>query len=223
MACTASISKFESPSDMRFVMIWESSCCRTSRKACNFHLLTSPGKARSNLPRAEMMLFFTFMSTDMMPGIYLAALHSTHPSMAFVMMKQWSARRSASSNKSLEAVSIPRKWRSTLGGGGWSCLMFKYDVHSNVSSQSKIMTVWCLGGRLTVGTHTCAADTLRRYDTRKSSTLFRLRSSISISLSSLPISSEFGVVCSNRSGASFTCCGRGRMGLPSIGMPRRYR
>mmetsp|Transcript_119622 Transcript_119622/g.333814 ORF Transcript_119622/g.333814 Transcript_119622/m.333814 type:complete len:204 (+) Transcript_119622:169-780(+) len=166
ITCTASISKLESPSEMRFVMICESSWRCTSRKAWIFHLLTSPGKCGSYLWRAEITC--TFCRTGSISGTHFAELYSTQPLIALVMMKVWPSRM-ASSISFRAAFSMSRRCRSTTGGSTCSCRRLRKDVHSKVSSQSNMMTVWCLGGRCAWGSQTCEYESFRRKFTRKSS------------------------------------------------------
>mmetsp|Transcript_155999 Transcript_155999/g.500243 ORF Transcript_155999/g.500243 Transcript_155999/m.500243 type:complete len:220 (+) Transcript_155999:310-969(+) len=172
MTCTASISKLESPNETRFVMILESSFRCTSKKAWIFHLPTSPGKCGSYFVRADITSIFCNIGSR--PGTHFAALYSTQPNIALVMIKVCPSL-CASSNSLAPAASISRRCRSTAGSRAWSCRKFKKEVHNNVSSQSKMITVWCFGGLWACGTQTFSYDNFLKKFTLKSSWLFKSR------------------------------------------------
>mmetsp|Transcript_120981 Transcript_120981/g.349583 ORF Transcript_120981/g.349583 Transcript_120981/m.349583 type:complete len:283 (+) Transcript_120981:361-1209(+) len=165
IACTACISKCESPTEIRFAIASEFNWRCTSRKAWTFHTSTRSGKCRSNFDRAEMTRTCSNIGTT--SGMYMFALRSTQPSRALVTIKTWPLDNASVSN-CFAKLATARSWLRISARG----LSFRKLVQSNVSSQSKIVTVWCCGGLCSLGAHVLEYERRPRYFARKSCLVF---------------------------------------------------
>mmetsp|Transcript_102792 Transcript_102792/g.297173 ORF Transcript_102792/g.297173 Transcript_102792/m.297173 type:complete len:202 (-) Transcript_102792:354-959(-) len=137
-ACTASTSQKESPNETKFVTLEVSNCLPNSRKAWVFQLAVSSGKCGSKRERAEMI--GKPSSSGSALGRYNLELCCTQPSSALVTMSVWPNALAFLSNlRTLEATTRSR--RDVSNGRSWCPRRLMNEVQSNVSSQSKKITV----------------------------------------------------------------------------------
>mmetsp|Transcript_72215 Transcript_72215/g.182046 ORF Transcript_72215/g.182046 Transcript_72215/m.182046 type:complete len:269 (+) Transcript_72215:317-1123(+) len=105
----------------------------SSRKASRFQAKGSSGKACSCLALAEIVVIF--LSTGTSPGKKRAALSGTQDSVPFVTMSVSPRDIAVRRNDSAALSSCP------MSSGVGICPIRSVELHSKVSSQSKIMTV----------------------------------------------------------------------------------
>mmetsp|Transcript_44109 Transcript_44109/g.122130 ORF Transcript_44109/g.122130 Transcript_44109/m.122130 type:complete len:245 (+) Transcript_44109:252-986(+) len=161
-AFAAFISNIASPITTTFATASGSNSASSSRNVFTFHWFASNGCLAACNSRAEMTRMRS--NTGRTLGMYRFALCSTHPPSAFVTMTVCPSRR-ASSNRALVASA------TAFNCGDVDCTQgrcMSTELQSSVSSQSKIIKVWCEGGRTAGGFQMPPARSECKKDARKS-------------------------------------------------------